>query len=138
MMMNRTKAMDAEYPIFHQRNPSQYIYCTTLNVRLNGPPCVMIYGSANNWKNPIMVMTPINKVVGASIGIVMDLNCCQQLAPSIRAASYSCSGMFCNPAIKIIMLYPKFFQTDIRIMAGMAHWGSPSQSMCSIPAKLNK
>ena len=40
--------------------------------------------------------------------------------------------------IKIIILYPKLFHTDISIIAGIDHDGSPSQSIFSIPKMLKK
>ena len=39
------------------------------------------------------------------------------------AASYNSPGMFCSPAMKMIMLYPKFFHTAMRMIAGIAHCG---------------
>ena len=38
--------------------------------------------------------------------------------------------------MKIIILYPKLFQTDIITIAGIAQFGSPSQSIGLIPTKL--
>ena len=37
--------------------------------------------------------------------------------------------MLCRPATKMIMLKPKFFHTAIRMIAGIAQRGSPSQSI---------
>jgi hypothetical protein len=50
MTMNSTKAIEAAYPIRHQRKPSSYISRTTLVVARNGPPWVITYGSAKSWK----------------------------------------------------------------------------------------
>src|SRR5574341_2124523 len=104
MMKKRTNAIAAEYPKFHQRNPCWYMSRTMLSVLLTGPPWVMTYGSVKSWKLPIMAMMLTNTVVGASMGSVILLNCCQKFAPSIRAASYNSLEMFCKPATKMIML----------------------------------
>ncbi len=45
-----------------------------------------------------------NRIVGRSIGTVMDLNCRQRLAPSMAAASYSSNGTACIAARKISAL----------------------------------
>jgi hypothetical protein len=44
--------------------------------------------------------------------------------------------MFCKPAMKMIMLKPKFFHTAIKMIAGIAQTGSPSQSMGAMPNQL--
>src|SRR6185312_1092664 len=50
MITNSTNAIAAALPNRHQRKPSVYMKSTRLVVLLSGPPCVITYGSANNWK----------------------------------------------------------------------------------------
>ena len=87
MTMNSTNAIEAAYPILHQRNPSSYIISTTLVVARSGPPLVITYGSENSWKYPIMVMTLTNSIVGPSSGSVTLKKRRTGPAPSIYAAS---------------------------------------------------
>ena len=52
-----------------------------------GPPWVMIQTWSNTWNDEISEMVVTKKVVGASIGKVIDQKRCQGVAPSSAAAS---------------------------------------------------
>ncbi|MNP53921.1 hypothetical protein D3C76_1484380 [compost metagenome] len=52
----------------------------------------------------------------ASIGIFRKRISCQRPAPSILPASSISSGTVCNPAKKMIVLVPIFFQISTPIM----------------------
>ena len=93
--------------------------------------------------NPDLHIATLNRAAGEILGsdsqilIGKPFQCilqwCQEVQPSITAASYSSSGMFCNPARKIIILRPTP-HNDIMIRALNAHLGSSSQRGPWIPA----
>src|SRR5215467_4847830 len=58
---------------------------------------------------------------------------CHQLAPSIAAASCSCSGTDLSAARYIIRKNGDPTQTLTRITAKRAQYGLPSQAICGIP-----
>ena len=62
-------------------------------------------------------------MLGINIGIVICQNCCQRLAPSTSAASYSVFGIICRPANKISAMKELVFQMMVRQMAAMAQAG---------------
>ena len=72
---------------------------------------------------------------GDSIGIVTWRKHRHEPAPSIRAASYSDSGMPCRPASQIIIPLPAP-HSPMRMIEGFDHIGSVSHGglpMCSAP-----
>jgi len=79
-------------------------------------------GEASSFPPPLLPAKP-------SIGSVTSLNWRQRPAPSMRAASYSSCGIACSAAMKMIMLAPKPFHTENRMIDGIAQSGSPSQSI---------
>ena len=68
-------------------------------------------------------------MVGLSPGHVTLANCCQGLAPSIRAASYSSSGIVWSPDSQMIMWKPTACQIERKMMAPRAVLGLFSQSV---------
>jgi hypothetical protein len=58
----------------------------------------MVYTSLNSWSEAIVLMISVKKIAPLIIGTVMLRNCCQALAPSIFAASYSSPGTFRSAA----------------------------------------
>ena len=64
------------------------------------------------------------------------MNCCQGLAPSIRAASYSSSGIVWSPDSQMIMWKPTACQIERTMMAPSAVLGLLSQSVPSQAPKL--
>ncbi|MNJ56319.1 hypothetical protein D3C77_518580 [compost metagenome] len=64
-----------------------YIYCEIESVALPGPPFVMFMTSSKSWSVPIVDVIDVNRMIGFSIGIVIFVNCLNDDAPSIRAAS---------------------------------------------------
>ena len=78
----------------------------------------------------MIAMTNTKKFVFPRLGHVTWRKRCQRLAPSIRAASYSSSGMFWSPARKKIMFEPIPPQMAINMTPPRAVPGSPAQ-LCS-------
>jgi hypothetical protein len=62
-------------------------------------------------------------IEGISIGIVICQNCCQRVAPSTSAASYSERGIICSPASRISAMKADVFQTMVAQIAVIAQPG---------------
>jgi len=71
-------------------------------------------------------MTRLKKIAGLICGSVTCQNRRHAPAPSISAASWRCSGTFCNAAKKISMA-PPAPQRFISSMAGLHHVGEYNQ-----------
>ncbi len=69
------------------------------------------------------------------MGNVTNQSFCHQLAPSMAAASYSCSGTDLSAARYMIMKNGAPNQTLTRITAKRAQYGSPSQGTASMPMR---
>jgi len=65
---------------------------------------------------------------------VIRQNDCQELAPSMAAASYISCGIACSPASQITILKPAPFQIVISTRLGIAEAGSPSQLTVGSPS----
>ncbi|MNR59754.1 hypothetical protein D3C85_1810790 [compost metagenome] len=63
------------------------MYCDSVIVELPGPPFVMFITSSNSCNVPIVDVIEVNNIIGFNIGIVIWVNCLNEDAPSIRAAS---------------------------------------------------
>ncbi|MNN84700.1 hypothetical protein D3C81_2018940 [compost metagenome] len=53
-----------------------------------GPPLVITCTEANTWKEAMIRVMAIRKLVGFRSGTVMERNRCSPVAPSISEASY--------------------------------------------------
>ena len=87
------------------------------------------------WKPWIIPMITEKKITGEIIGRVTWRNCCQGLAPSISAASYSCLGTSSSEARKMIIVWPMPHR-PIRTRPGLVQRGSTNHSgsgRCSSP-----
>ena len=69
-----------------------------VSVEFAGPPPVKLTDSSNNCNVPLIDMIVVSKIVGRNSGIVIFLKIANGLAPSIFAASYNESSIFCRPA----------------------------------------
>src|SRR5882672_8487832 len=69
------------------------------------------------------------------MGNVMNQSFCHQFAPSIEAASYSCSGTDLRAARYMIMKNGAPTQTFTRITEKRAQYGSPNQFTPSSPKR---
>src|SRR5699024_3937501 len=107
-------------------------------VGFTDPPPVKLYGSSNNWSVPIVVTLAVNNITGLNCGIVIEKNCLTFPAPSILAASYKSSEIFCKPANIIIILYPVHLQIITRTIDILAQTGSFNHPILSIPTNDNK
>ena len=68
--------------------------------------------------------------VGLTIGSVIWVNCCQALAPSTFAASYTSAGMVCRPARVNRPMNGAVFQTSAITIAQNDDESSASQRIC--------
>src|SRR5215216_3732152 len=92
-----------------------------------GAPRVIISGCPNKLKEAMMVVMIINRRTGRSMGTVMRVNICQEVEPSIEAASYRKSGMSWRAARRMIILKPTVHQTVAITMVTQAHGSVASQ-----------
>ena len=82
----------------------------------------------------MVMVTRTNTMVERRPGQVTFVNCCHGVAPSIRAASYSSSGMVCRPDSQMSMWKPTACQIDSTMIAPSAVLGSFSQAVpCHAP-----
>ena len=77
-----------------------------------GPPSVRIQTMSKICSEPITVMKPQIRMVGASSGSVMRRVTCHGLAPSMAAACFSSTGMFCSPASSSTIPKPRYCQVS--------------------------
>src|SRR3990172_2829949 len=82
----------------------------------------------NDWKAKIIPTTEAKNSVGESMGRVTCQNCAQRPAPSIRALSYSSSGIVWSPASTMTVNRPMFIQTVAIETEMSAQFGSVNQA----------
>ncbi|MNI70122.1 hypothetical protein D3C73_1259140 [compost metagenome] len=73
----------------------------------------------------------MNRIIGVSIGTVMEMNLLIRPAPSTIAASYRSVGIFLSPARNSTMEEPNCHTTS-RLIVNKAMEGLPSQSMAGM------
>src|SRR5699024_1875396 len=76
-------------------NASLYAYTGRISVAPPGPPPVIKKMVSNVLKVKMKINRIAVRLTGRRTGIVMLRNCCQALAPSMRAASYRLGEMPC-------------------------------------------
>ena len=81
-----------------------------------------------------MDITTTKNVTGRSIGSVTCRNSCQPVAPSIRAASRTATGISWRPARYRIMLYPAVHQIVARMMESIAVSGAATHGRGATPS----
>src|ERR1700730_9065874 len=91
------------------------MYMTTVRLASPGPPLVKATMESNSCSVLIIVIVTLNRITGLSSGMVMRKSTVGGFAPSILAASYSSSEMFCSPASVVNIVKPTFFQTYTKI-----------------------
>ena len=68
-----------------------------VSVEFAGPPPVKLTDSSNSCSVPLIDIIVVSRIVGRKSGIVIFRKIANGLAPSICAASYHDSSIFCNP-----------------------------------------
>src|SRR5262252_6693675 len=101
---------------------------------LRGPPAVMICTMSKLAKVTMSENSTVMAMMLRIIGKVTWINCCQALAPSILAASYSCSGTDLSAARYMMRKNGAPYHTLTRITEKRAQYGSLSQGMSLPPS----
>src|SRR6476620_5857156 len=110
------------------------MYIASVSVASPGPPPVIAYGMSKVCTAVMVRKMSATKIAGRSIGSVISTNCCQVLAPSTSAASYSDFGIACSPASSISAMNDDAFQMIAMQIAQNASVGSDSHCGGSMPS----
>ena len=102
-------------------------------VDLNGPPAVKEKGKSNSVKVLLMDQNRHMVTEGIIMGKTTFQKVCQELAPSMQAASTICPSIPFSPAIYIIMVYPESCQTDTITIAQKAELSDVSHDCIKAP-----
>ena len=100
-----------------------------VSVSLTGPPPVSRYGSVKSCSMPFTDRITAKISTCFNPGTVMAKNCRMRPAPSIEAASYRSSGIFCSPLNMITVLYP--VHRHVMAMISTVFASHPKFSHCS-------
>jgi hypothetical protein len=107
--------------MFHQRKPCLYMSRPVESVAFSGPPSVMTYGSAKNWKYPIGVSTPRRETWARAAAAVICRNSCH------RPGAVQAGGLVerlrdaCEPGDEEDHRVAEVLPDARRMIAGIAH-----------------
>src|SRR4029079_9803289 len=102
-----------------------------------GPPEVRMRTMSKLAKVTMSEKSTVMEMMLRIIGSVTYQIFCHQLAPSISAASYSCSGTDLSAARYMIRKNGAPYQTFTRITENRAQFGAPSHATDGIPRRTN-